>query len=207
MVDENEWTCVLLAGGQSSRMGQPKGTLKFDGTFWLEQQLQRLAQCGIKKVVLVLGYDNEIYRQEFSWMQTNAWLCHLDLKIKVIINTQPERGSFSSLQCGLKHIGNECFVLPIDTPCPKPFVWANLEKSKKHSFACIPEKDGKGGHPVLLSKEFIKSLMIVSLKDRNARLDTQLRILKSKVRVKVEDSRIHENLNTLQDWKFFLRQP
>ena len=52
---------IILAAGESSRMGGPKGLLEWRGTTLLEYQMNSLLQGGCDKVVVVTGkYDAEM---------------------------------------------------------------------------------------------------------------------------------------------------
>ena len=52
---------IILAAGESSRMGSPKGLLEWRGTTLLEYQMNSLLQGGCDKVVVVTGkYDTEM---------------------------------------------------------------------------------------------------------------------------------------------------
>src|SRR5688572_20706140 len=54
-------TCLLLCGGKSSRMGQPKGLLDYFGRPWLVEQLYRLKKVGMSSVTVLLGYGSDEY--------------------------------------------------------------------------------------------------------------------------------------------------
>ncbi|GAH22194.1 unnamed protein product, partial [marine sediment metagenome] len=78
----------------------------------------------------------------------------------IVANTHPERGFFSSIQCGLQALSSTnqvgVFILPLDVPCPQKHVWELLALGLS-SFkinVSIPEFNGKKGHPVLLSEDF-----------------------------------------------------
>ena len=52
---------VLLAAGESSRMGQPKPLLPWRGTTMIEYQMNSLLQGGCDQVIVVTGkYDSEM---------------------------------------------------------------------------------------------------------------------------------------------------
>ena len=58
---------LILAAGESSRMGTPKPTLAYRGRTFLEFIVERLQEGGLEKIVVVLGHRaEEIQRlQEF----------------------------------------------------------------------------------------------------------------------------------------------
>src|SRR4051812_26917789 len=84
---------ILLAGGNSSRMGVPKGLIEMNGRTWLENQIERLSQCGLREIIVVLGYHAEKYRERLPWLGT---------RLPSVENAQPEFGPFSSITTGIK---------------------------------------------------------------------------------------------------------
>jgi CTP:molybdopterin cytidylyltransferase MocA len=119
------------------------------------------------------------------------------------VNVDPDRGPFSSLQCGLAHIapGQPAFVLPIDVPAASPAVWAALAASLAAADAAVPTTpEDRGGHPVLLAPSFIACLRSLPPTAVDARLDMQLRRHAHVIRVPVADGRIRLNLNAPEDW-------
>ena len=80
---------ILLAGGASTRMGQPKALLLIGGQTFLGRLIAIYARhC--HPVIVVLGYQADAIRAatpgEAEWVR----------------NEHPERGQFSSLQTGLR---------------------------------------------------------------------------------------------------------
>src|SRR5213083_2071429 len=53
---------ILLAGGESSRMGQPKALLPWGDQKLVEYQIDQFRQPPIARVVVVLGHDTERIR-------------------------------------------------------------------------------------------------------------------------------------------------
>jgi molybdenum cofactor cytidylyltransferase len=190
---------VLLAAGRSSRMGQPKGLVVHAGRPWLEAQLDALRG---RRVVVVLGYDAPRYLQAIPDLPARA---------EVVVNPDPDRGPFSSLQVGLAAFGpspaGPVFVLPVDVPAPSATVWDALEAALASAGgslatcldAVIPSHEGRGGHPVLLAPPFIARLCRRDPASPDARLDVALRSAET-LHVPVGDARVRLNLNAPEDW-------
>lgn len=185
---------ILLCAGASTRMGFPKGLLTWEGKPLLVHQIERFLQMQSiemkKHVVLVLGHHQARYRECLS--QTDL------SRVQIVVNSQPDRGQFSSLQEGIKALGLTAwsFLLPIDCPSPGPEVWTALWQAKNASIsALIPRRAKRPGHPLLLGKRFLHSL-----RDGNAdaRLDSLIKNLsdEEKKYVDVLDASIHVNINT-----------
>src|SRR6185436_15405274 len=81
---------VILAAGRSARMGRPKMLLPWGVTSVLGHLIEQWRRLGAEQIGIVCaansGLENELERLGIS---TEAR----------IINPEPERGMFSSLQC------------------------------------------------------------------------------------------------------------
>lgn len=179
---------VVLAAGRSSRMGEPKGLVSVEGRPWIVRQLDALRA---HRVVLVLGADRDRYVREVPDLTARA---------VVVVNPDPDRGPFSSLQEGLAAAtpGAPVFVLPVDVPAPSRPVWEALDAALgQTAAAAVPRFEGRGGHPVLLGPAFIAHLRALPA---SARLDEELRNLQGLRNVPVTDPRVRLNLNAPEDW-------
>ncbi|HEY8039995.1 MAG TPA: nucleotidyltransferase family protein [Polyangiaceae bacterium] len=196
MVAARDADVVVLAAGRSSRLGQPKGLVAVRGRPWLEHQLEALAGTGVgvRRVVLVLGFDREAYLAALPGVASMA---------VPVVNGAPERGPFSSLQCGLAEVVRDgdrpAFVLPVDVPVAAPDVWEALAGALGPGIDAVVPVHGKGGHPVLLSSTLVRHLLTLPPEGPESRLDLQLRLV-SVARVPVADARVGLNLNVAEDW-------
>ena len=201
---------ILLAGGQSSRMGTPKGLLDYQGRPWLLEQLGRFkAACGTRAIV-VLGFHSEQYFEKIPWLRAAGEEPdhHLGLEVSVVVNEAPGFGPFSSLKGAIAFLEQDdcpgAFVLPIDVPGPGREVYEELAGVFGESFdALIPRFQSKGGHPVLLSRNFLNRLAMVSLTSVEARLDLQIRALPKEriASVTVYDRNVGLNMNSPEDFR------
>jgi molybdenum cofactor cytidylyltransferase len=199
-----EGEVIVLAAGRGERAGRPKALIAVQGAPWLERQLERLAECGLARAIVVLGHDLPAHVAAMPWVERAlvAPLPLVGLRVEVVWNGAPERGPFSSLACGLARAsGDATFVLPVDVPCPGRAVWQALDAAA--TLAAVPDRDGRGGHPVRVSRAFASRLLAVPFDSPVARLDAQLRMLAAGelTRVPVDDVRAFTNLNTPEDWE------
>jgi molybdenum cofactor cytidylyltransferase len=172
-------------------MGEPKGLVNVDGRPWVLWQLDRIARAGTSSVSLVLGADRERYLSA---------LPDLVSRVRVVVNPEPDRGPFSSLQCGLAVTSPAApvFVLPIDVPAAEPSVWrALLDALPPGTDAAVPEMGGRGGHPVLLAPDAVARLRSAP---SSSRLDAELAAFPRVARISVADPAIRLNLNAPEDW-------
>jgi molybdenum cofactor cytidylyltransferase len=111
-------TCVvILAGGQSKRLGSPKQLLQVEGTTLLERTISAAQELGDGPVVVVLGAHAELILPEVR-----------QAGIEVILNTDWQEGMASSLRAGIRHV--EARHPQIDgilfLVCDQPFLQADL---------------------------------------------------------------------------------
>ena len=188
---------IILAAGDSKRMGKPKGLLNYRGKPFLVHQIERLLEIGLSEIIVVLGKDYKLYHEKVPEFKG----------LEFTVNPSPERGQFSSIQCGMQKVQSRgisgVFILPIDVPCLDREVWEELanEMSLSECAVTIPKFKGKKGHPVLISREFMQHLISCS---SDSRLDfeiyEQIDLKKAKI-ISVNDKNITRNLNTPEDWK------
>tara|TARA_R110000868_G_scaffold36900_5_gene130522 strand:- start:2187 stop:2816 length:630 start_codon:yes stop_codon:yes gene_type:complete len=201
---------ILLAGGKSERMGIAKGLLDYNNTYWILEQLTRISKTQIKDIYIGLGFNYQDYFKAIPWLAEaqNNFVFFEKIRVRVEINTNPERGSFSTLQTVLQKIKTNQSVLisPIDIPISNARVLnALIEIDNK---IVLPNFEGKNGHPIKLSSTFWKPLLLLDPKKEYARLDFQIKKMKSDeiTQVVVNDSLILKNLNTQNDWTEYLNQ-
>ncbi|MCE7743264.1 MAG: NTP transferase domain-containing protein [Candidatus Heimdallarchaeota archaeon] len=190
---------IVLAAGDSKRMGSPKGLLNYKGKPFISLQIEHLQDIGFSEIIIVLGKARDIYLDKIPELKD----------FKLVTNALPERGAFSSILCGLSKISDlnriGAFILPVDVPCPEKDVWVQLIEGLRTSEAnvTIPSFEGKKGHPVFLSAEFIDYLLTCSSDSRlDFEIHKQINQQKAKI-ISVKDLNITLNLNTIEEWEAF----
>jgi len=207
---QNKLVFVILAGGKSERMGVNKGLLKYNQTYWILEQLNRISKTNIKEIYIGLGFNFQHYFDAIPWLE-KAQINPIEfqgLDLKVIINKNPKLGSFSTLQNVLKNISEDRDIImnPIDIP-----ILNSKELNKiisEQNNVVIPNFEGKNGHPIKLGIDFWKNLCSLDLNDKSSRLDVQIKkINPNKISIiEVSDRVITLNINTKKDWKSFLEK-
>ena len=189
---------IILAGGAGKRLGKPKALYEWQGRPWILHQLEACARLGIPQVIVVLGHEAD---------RVQAIVSQSQVSYKTVTNPNPDLGPFSSLQCGLSVIQSATgsFVIPVDVPVPDSTTWSLLQKSAAQhpdSSAVVPVYNTQPGHPVYLSPAFIQKILDLDPRDPESRLDVQIQklLVKDKVQLPVQNSKILLNLNTPEDW-------
>jgi len=147
---------IILAAGNSSRLGKPKQLLTFRGTTLLEIVTRAAIESGCKPLVVVLGaYSSEISKQQ------------QDPNINYIINDSWQEGISSSIAAGLTAIMNQdqevgqVIIAVSDQPFISSAVFLDLIKKQ--------EETGKNmvtssyaqtiGTPALFNKKYFDQLL------------------------------------------------
>lgn len=188
---------IILAAGNSTRMGSPKALLNLQGKTLLEFQLDALS-LQPQKPIVVLGLHSE---------QILEAIPDLKNKANLAVNRNPELGQFSSLKLALSELNNEAtFVLPLDTPAPGSNVWMEIERAIENFSVVVPNFHGRGGHPVWLSADFTEQLLRDGIPNSEQRLDFQIRKIKKELyrAVSVSDPSILIDLDTPEDLSAYL---
>jgi molybdenum cofactor cytidylyltransferase len=144
---------LVLAAGESSRMGRDKATLGYGGSTFLGTVLKNLGEAGLERVAVVLGHHAEEIRRAMNLGGA-----------EVVINRHYRRGQTSSLQAGLEALKSPeldaVVVCLVDHPAVSVRTLRRLVDSFRESRApvVIPTHQGRRGHPVLLARELFKEL-------------------------------------------------
>jgi molybdenum cofactor cytidylyltransferase len=86
----------------------------------------------------------------------------------LVVNPDPQRGQFSSLQTGLREVLNQgrdaAMITLVDRPPVKPATIEALQDAFQQSspelqWATVPEYQGKHGHPILAARELIEAFL------------------------------------------------
>ncbi len=145
---------LVLAAGQSSRMGADKALLMYNGRTFLETITLTLKEAGIQHVVAVLGHHAEEIRQSINLAT-----------VEVVVNQDYRRGQTSSLQAGLRVLGEANPDGIIMCLVDHPAIAADTIRKLIQSFTStgkpvvIPQFHGKHGHPVLVGRELFTELL------------------------------------------------
>src|SRR5436190_13015622 len=137
-------SALILAAGQSRRMGQFKPLLPFGDKTVIESCLETYLSFGINSVVVVLGQRrNEI----------QSVLKHLPIQFAT--NPDPKSEMADSIRLGMELIPADhqaVCISPADYPAVPSSVLAQLahEWQRSDQSILIPENNGRGGHPVLI---------------------------------------------------------
>ena len=187
---------VILAAGESSRMGSDKALLDWRGHSFLEATLELLAPH-TQLTIVVAGKNSESLA---SIVYAKAGF--------LVMNSRPELGQFSSLQVGLQEVLNRgrdaALVALVDRPpCGSATVerllGAFAEAHLQGKWAVVPECAGRHGHPIVVGREMIEAFLKAPATSSAREVEHALqdRILY----LPVEDPLVAANVDTPEDYE------
>ena len=148
---------LILAAGESTRMGTDKALLTYRGRTFIETILATLREAGVTGLAVVLGHHADEIQRAVDFTG-----------VDVIVNRDYRQGQTSSLQAGLKALDSgagtsvEAVLLClVDHPAvPADAVRALIDSFRAtKSPAVIPAFKGQRGHPVLIGRALFDELL------------------------------------------------
>jgi molybdenum cofactor cytidylyltransferase len=153
---------VILAAGESTRMGRDKALLPWpppapgmeaSAQTFLSAAIRTLSQ--VNDMVLVVAGKNAPELAPIVYSNGAS----------LVRNPAPERGQFSSMQTGLQEVLNQgrdaAMITLVDRP---PVAVATLQllhdafesAAASRKWAVVPQYQGRHGHPVLIGREMLE---------------------------------------------------
>lgn len=154
---------VLLAAGESRRMGYPKALLKFEGETFVAHLAHRMLAV-VPRLIVVVGAYAEAVRAAIP----------ADSRIRVVANPDYRAGQLSSLKCALAAVQPQTAAIMLHLT-DHPLVTVRTFERLSEEFAqlarpiVIARYAGKRGHPVLFARAVFAELLAAPL-DRGARV-------------------------------------
>lgn len=142
---------VLLAGGESTRMGAPKPLLEWDGRTLIEYQLAQLQRLPADRIVVVLGARADEVRPFVHKAGALA-----------VINELYTEGRASSVRVGAAALNEETetvIVLNVDQPRPYAVIKRLVyEHQRAKNLITVAAHHGERGHPLVVSGALLPEL-------------------------------------------------
>ena len=162
---------IILAAGESSRMGRDKALLPLGRETFLEHLIEVL-RGEVSPLLVVLGHHAEQIESRFASFP----------EIQMVRNPDYEQGQLSSLQAALRALANQsvsgALVCLVDHPAiTKNVVRTVLERFRSQaarhpealghrvSRIIIPTCHGRRGHPVLFASGLFQELLDAPLEE------------------------------------------
>ena len=171
---------LLLAAGESTRMGEIKALLPWQGTTLLEYQVNSLAAAGISRIVVVVGHQ----------AQSLESLLKDRPSVYCAYNPDYRRGKITSVKTGVRAllgpvsqgqshsrgqlrggrptrdetpVENALLVLNVDQPRSTAIISYLIDANgRSGALITIPTYRDKGGHPVIFSASLWGEMLEIS---------------------------------------------
>jgi molybdenum cofactor cytidylyltransferase len=139
---------MILAAGESRRMGQPKLLLPFGEKTIIEIVVEKVVSSKVNNTLVVLGSEREKVEKKIK-----------NFPIKVAFNPDYHSGMLSSVQCGIKTLPEDTQAVVVvlgDQPSVSKdvidkIVDAYLETGKG---IVLPVYEKERGHPVIIDMKY-----------------------------------------------------
>src|SRR4051812_44286106 len=146
-------TAIVLAAGTSSRMGQPKQLLPFEGKSLVRRAAEAAVHSKARQTIVVTGAANDRVDAELG-----------GLAVMLVHNPDYDQGMSTSLKAGLRAVRPEmdaAVVLLADQPYVDAAIVDGLIDLYEQTNARIvrPRYGGQPGNPVLWDRGLFDMLM------------------------------------------------
>jgi len=144
---------IILAAGQSKRMGKLKPLLRFNDKTFLDQIISVLKLSDADRITVVLGSEAETIKKSVDLSGTN-----------IVINKDYQKGQLSSLIAAIEETPQETdaiLVCLVDTPfITEEVVNKIISKFEEtNNPIIVPVFNKRRGHPVLFSSSLFNELL------------------------------------------------
>ena len=181
---------ILLAAGESSRMGQPKQLLDWHGEPLIVAQIEALLEAGCGPVVVVLGAHAHQLR---ALIPSRA-------DVQVTTNRNWREGRASSIRAGARAVSSAreaVVVASVDQPVSPAVVreLCSVIERAPDAMIVVPRYEGTNGHPPIFRSELLPELQSVTERQEGLRA-IRRRHAERTIFLELDDPIVTLNLNT-----------
>jgi molybdenum cofactor cytidylyltransferase len=150
---------IILAAGDSTRMGHSKALLPFGNRTFLAHIMETVRTVGLATPVVILGRSAAVIQPAIG-----------DLPASIQTNPDPDRGQLSSIQIGLSSLSpntQAAMIWPVDQPAVSETLVRRLAQRFVQSdcLMAFPKYEGKRGHPAILHCSVFKEFLNAPLRE------------------------------------------
>jgi molybdenum cofactor cytidylyltransferase len=150
---------IILAAGDSTRMGYPKALLPLGEELFITRILKVLRKAGLPRPVIILGRAASIIQPRIQ-----NW------PADILINADPDRGQLSSIQLAMGNVslGHDAgMIWPVDQPAVSEDLVHRLTELflSTESRIVFPRCGGKRGHPAIFHRDLFQEFMDAPLEE------------------------------------------
>jgi molybdenum cofactor cytidylyltransferase len=146
-------SAILLAAGQSRRMGDFKQLLQYQGKTFVGCCVDNLLASGVDDIVVVTGHREAEVRQALAGR-----------KIKFVYNADYQTGMSSSIKCGVQSLDEKTRAILIALADQPQIHSGSIGKiiaayEKEQPLVVVPRHAKRRGHPIILDARLRKEIM------------------------------------------------
>jgi molybdenum cofactor cytidylyltransferase len=194
----NHWcnafiSALVLAAGESRRMGNAKLMLPLDKNSILDKTISNVLYSYLDEVVVVIGYRSDDFLKKIN-----------KKNIKVVLNPNFKEGISSSIIAGLTCISQKSHAIMIilaDQPFISSYIINKMlikfKESKKGIL--VPSYNNMQGHPVIFSLKYKEELL--KLKGDVGGKEIIKRFPWDVLEIPIHSKNIHIDIDTPEDYK------
>ena len=189
---------IILAAGESKRMGFPKMLLPFNGITMLENVIRNVTDSNVDNSLIVLGAERDSLTELVSKSSVTSFF-----------NDNYKDGMLSSVQCGFRNLPSDfeaALVFQGDQPFIFPEVINRVIEGYRSSGngIVIPVYEKKRGHPILIDRKYLKE--IETLDNQEGLRSLSRKFSEDVMEVETDDRGILRDFDTYDEYKKEFKQ-
>jgi molybdenum cofactor cytidylyltransferase len=185
-------SAILLAAGESTRMGRLKALLPWLGSTLVEYQVKSLQMAGVAEVVMVVGHRGEEVEAPVKGMSG----------VTAVANSDYKQGKATSIKVGLRNISMSAqgiLILAVDQPRPAQIVESVIKAYLEYdALITCPVYDGHRGHPIIFSSSLLPDLLAITEEGQGLR-EVISRYSENTHRLEVDNPIVTVDVNSPKD--------
>ena len=188
---KKKFSSVILAAGESSRVGSDKLSLPLGTRSILEHTIENFSSDAVAEIIIVTGKFIPKIQKDL-----------LSQKVRWIHNPLYEAGMSSSLKKGFESLDpsvDAVFVTPADLPLFSPQTIEQMAAMFSPQKIIIPTFQGKKGHPVLLDRAYVDQCL--TEESEKVLYEVIKKNTPAVIFLPVEDEGILLDIDTMEDYE------
>ncbi len=186
-------TPIILAAGDSTRMGYPKALLPIGNDLFITRILGIIRRIGLSSPKIILGKSAAVIQPALK-----------SCSVEVRINPDPSRGQLSSIQIGLSSLHpsvQAAMIWPVDQPAVSENLVRNLAQLfvQSESLITCPKYGEKRGHPAIFHRTLFQEFMETPLEEGPKNI--LIRHQKDTAVLQTEESAVVQDIDTPAEYK------